>query len=104
VTPRELLEQAIALARMEDPDPLACQWCGMDRVHAVDRPGLGPIPCDPHWAQTMATACLALRGEPYARIRHEALWAALDPFLDLAPAGYGDDTELAVVNEELALL
>jgi hypothetical protein len=104
VTPRQRLEQAMALAVLEDPHALDCRFCGCGQVGIADRAGLGPLPDSGHYARTMADACPSLGSEVHARLVHEDLWAKLDPFLDLAPADYGADTELSVVNTELAAL
>jgi hypothetical protein len=104
VTPRERLEQAIELATLEDPDAFACRFCTCPAIGVADRAGLGPIPDKGHYARTMADSCPSLRGGLHAQLVHEDVWAKIDPFLDLAPAGYGADTELSVVNDELARL
>lgn len=105
MTARQRLEQAIELAVLEDAGALACRFCGCAQVTAEDRGALGPIPVSGHYARTMADSCPALRGGLHAQIVHEDLWARLDPFLDLAPAlYYGADSDLAVVNAELAVM
>jgi hypothetical protein len=117
MTARELLETAIALARLDGP--LACRWCGCETVTVEDRAGLGPIPVTGHYAHTLGDVCPALYGDSWAYVAgtagdgseiiscparevHEDLWARLDEWLP--PADYGDDSELAVVDEELAAL
>lgn len=104
MTPRGRLQLAIELAVLDDPRALACRFCGCAQVEAIDDGLLGARAKDGHYARTLATACRALSGGLAARIRHEDLWARLDPWLDLVPADYGDDTELAVINDELAAL
>lgn len=97
MTPRELLEAAITQARPR------CRFCGCATVTAEDRPGLGPIPVSHHFAKTLATACPALGGGLHARLVHDDLWDGLDRYLG-PPADYGDDSDMTVVNEELAAL
>ena len=117
---RELLETVIALARLDAP--LACRWCGCAAVTVEDRPGLGPIPVTGHYAHTLGDVCPALYGDSWtyvagtdedgtqiisspAREVHEDLWARLEAWLPPAEAAdYGADSELAVVDEELAAL
>jgi hypothetical protein len=97
VTPRELLAAAIAQARPR------CRWCGCTRVTVEDRPHLGPVPQSWHYAPTMASACPSLAGGIHARLVYEDLWAGLERYLG-PPADYGDDMDLAVINDELAAL
>jgi len=96
MSPRELLEEAIAQARPR------CRFCGCTMVTAEDRP-FGPVPVSNHYARTMETACPALRGGLHARLVHEDLWDGLDRYLG-PPSDYGEDSDLAVVNDELAAL
>jgi hypothetical protein len=97
MTPREALEQAVAQIGYR------CRFCGCTEISVEDRPGLGPIPVTGHLAPTMDTACPALRSPVHTNLVHEDLWSQLDRYLG-PPADYGDDTDLAVVNDELAAL
>jgi hypothetical protein len=91
VSGRDLLEQAIALAHSERPDPLACIECGADAVVPVYRPGLGGwLPQSLHYA-----ACPVLAGGLAAWQAHNDIWAALAPYVFVAH--YGEVAELAAL-------
>jgi len=83
---RDLLEDAIARAHLQDPDPLACRFCGCDLVVAEYRAGLGGwIPVSCHYASWSAEAsCPVLSGGVETWMACEELWAALEAHLLVA--------------------
>jgi hypothetical protein len=91
VTGREALENAIALAHLEVPDPLRCIECGCDVVVPAYRPALGG------WlAQSWHYASCPVTGGGLAAFHaHNDIWAALSCYMLVSH--YGEQAEAVMV-------